>query len=729
MEFIEGIITKYIYQNKDNNYAIAKVKTKDDKEVMIVGYIPEIPNNINYRFYGDVVMHPKYGSQYKISRVERLYDTSKNGLISYLSSDLFQGIGAVTAEKIYNEFGENAINIILNDIDVLDKLNFNKLKKERFYNQLKENQNINNIYLKLHDMGLTPKMANKLYNKYGSNVIEYINENPYKLIGEIDHFSFLSADKLALKIGINHEDPFRIKSCILYVVNNICFNYGYSYLTIDQVISATFEYLNKNNNDNLINSELIKDNLTDLINEKEVIEINEKVFLKNFYETEINISNILKNFVDTEFNKLNINKIDTQLSIIEQANNIKYTGNQKDAIKEAIINDITIITGGPGTGKTTIIKAILALYVNLYDSNFLLMAPTGRAAKRMQESTGFEASTIHRSLGYDYDGKFSYNKSNKLKASLIIIDESSMIDMFLFESLFEAIPRNTKVVIVGDVDQLPSVGPGQILKDLIDSKSIKTIYLEEIHRQQEDSNILKIAFEINKQDLNINSYYGKKDLDLISSINNDISNLIIKQITNYLNIGFNLQDDIQVLIPLYKGLSGIDNINSLIQEKFNNNKKIYVNHKERNFLIGDKIIQLVNNPEKGVMNGDIGYISNIEKNEEKYYVYAIFDKLSVKYEYDELEQITLAYAISIHKSQGSEYKIVILPIVKAYAIMLQKKLIYTAVTRAKNLLCIIGNFNYLNIGIKKQSLDRQTYLKSFLINDFEENEKTPYDFL
>lgn len=702
MEILEGRIIKYIFQNKDNNFNIAVLETQDDR-ITINGYFLNIPLNISYRFYGDYENHPKYGLQFKVSKVIKVNENTKEGIITYLSSDLFKGIGEKTATKIYEKLGKDCINIILKDINVLNQFKFNKEKKESFYKALKQNETMDKVLIELYDYGITPKMALKLYDKYNIDTIPYIKSNPYKLINEIERFSFISADNLAKKLNIDKEDPRRIKACLLFVLKNVCFNKGFTYLTYYQLTEETYLYLIK---EDTINRQVIDDNLKDLINDNIIISYNNNLYLKLFYDAELKFSTLIKKFNKKDINEIPNLNLDTK--------EIIYTNKQKEAIIESLKNQLTIITGGPGTGKTTVIKGIITNFEILYPQKkkILLMAPTGRASKRLMEKTSHEAKTIHRHLGYDYTGKFTFNEDNKLEANLIIIDEASMIDIFLFNNLFEAINDNTQIVIVGDYDQLPSVQPGQVLKELIDSKIIKTVILDEIHRQAKESSIIKLAFDINHKIIN-NELFNKKD-DLFFIKTEKIKEYLITIINKLIHQNFSLLDDIQILIPLYKGECGIDNINKLIQNEFNKNKE-EIKYNSITFKNNDKVLQLVNNPEKGVMNGDIGIIHSLKNTDEIKYIMVNFDGTLVKYNYDELEQLTLAYAISIHKSQGSEYKIVILPIISNYYIMLNKKILYTAITRAKERLIILGNYKYLNLGVKKLDDIRQTSLKNFLL--------------
>lgn len=713
LETLVAKIERYVFHNKDNSYSIVRVLSKEDINYTIVGYLPILSEDVYYEFYGNWITHDRYGQQFQITSYKKSEAQSEEGLISYLSSSLFTGIGPVTAKKIVEELGPNAIKIILEDKNVLRKFGLNNLRTERFYQQLIDNQTNESILIDLYSFNISGKTAMKILNAYGVLTIEKLKENPYRLINEIDGIGFIKADEIAHKLGIEDDDPRRIKASIIHAISSYTNSNGDVYLNKEQL----FREVNS-----LLNFEFdLSSYLYDLISEGAIILEDDRYYLFNNYQTEINLANQIKRINKTFDKEIDLTFINTLIETVQIQKNIEYTEKQKEAILQSISNKLSIITGGPGTGKTTIIDGIIevyAIYHNLklnaldIDEKIALMAPTGRAAKRMEQVLDLPAKTIHRHLGYGFDGIFKYNAKNQMPYDLIIIDESSMIDLYLADRLFSAIKTEAQVIIVGDVDQLPSVGPGQILKDLIDSKVIKTAYLNEIHRQAKNSNIIKLAYAVNNQIVEDSDLNSGNDLYLRKAYQNQIANIILNQVQGAINQGFNIIDDIQVLIPTYKGEIGIDNINAILQENFSQTKDKSITYGNKVYYENDKVIQLVNNPENFVMNGDIGYIKTIGKTKDgRDFLVIDFDGNEVAYEKGDLDNINLAYAMSIHKSQGSEYKIVILPLVKNYIHMLKKELLYTAITRAKDFLIILGDMQLLIYAANHLADQRQTTLK------------------
>lgn len=718
METLLARIERYLYRNNENSYSIAKVITKDELEEIVVGYLPVLMEDTFYDFKGEWVNHKDYGRQFKISSFSKSSEQTTEGLISYLSSSLFHGIGPVTATKIVELLGLDAIKKIISDSDVLIPLKFSRERREIFKNELIENQTNEETLVKLYSYNIAGQTAMKIINRYGMLAIEKLEENPYYLIRDVEGIGFIKADEIAKKIGIKENDPRRINAAILYAIEQYSYSKGDLYIRSDNLVKQTL---------NILGIDIdINTNINDLVIENELILEEDRYYLRNSYLVEVSLSNEIKRLNTKVQENLNRDYIESLLSIIEVQKGLEYTTLQKEAITNSLLNKVSIITGGPGTGKTTIIDAILDIYLEYYQINMKnessknkigLMAPTGRAAKRMEEVLGLEAKTIHRHLGYGYDGLFAYDKFNQMPFDLIIIDEASMIDVYLAEKLFSSIKNNAQIIIVGDMDQLPSVSPGQVLKDLIESKVIYTSKLEEIHRQAQDSNIIKLAYNVNVQNLNYNSLKSGKDLFLANIEYREIANVIISQVKGALKNGYNLVDDIQVLVPMYRGDVGIDNLNLLMQETFNSKKDKSIKYGDKIFYENDKVIQLANNPEQGIMNGDIGYIKLISKTfDNKEYLKVDFDGNEVTVEKDALKDLSLAYAMSIHKSQGSEYKIVIMPLVRQHMHMLKKELLYTAITRAKNYLIILGDISLLVYSANHLSEQRKTTLKKRLIS-------------
>lgn len=720
---IKSKILTLIYEAKDSQYKIYKTLT-DNEEIAVVGYFPMLSLDLCYEFDGEYVVHPKFGRQFKAISYKTIVDSSKEGIVSYLSSDIFFGIGEKTALKIYEALGEDTIDKIVKDKSVLKKVKgLSSDKINYIYDTIIKNKSLEKLYIELYNYGLSANMVNKLYNLYEDKVLDKIKENPYRLLHELDGFGFLKSDTLAIKMGFSYKDKRRVKEGIIYTLNNVCNNYGFTYLTKSQLLNSALELLNKNNSGDLIDLNYLEDILDNLDSEY-IIHENDRYYIKYNYECECEVARSLLSLLDEKTKEYSLKQINSKIVDFESTYNIKYTLSQKEAIVKSINSNISIITGGPGTGKTTIIKGILNILASLkklsitddaFFTNVLLCAPTGRAAKRLGESCMMNATTIHKALGYDFTGEFCYNETNKLSQSIIIIDESSMIDINLASNLLKAISKYAKVIFVGDVDQLPSVGPGNFLDDIIKSEIIPTSHLHEIMRQASDSDIIKISTQIKNRELDYSIFDRKKEVFFYPSDSKDIVNKIILITNNFISKGGNILTDLEILVPMYKGPCGIDAINNAIQENFNKSSN-YILYKDLKFMVNDKVLQLKNNPELGIMNGDIGIIKDIYKDETGDYLYIDFDSYMVKYPKIEFDNLTLAYAISIHKSQGMEYKNVIMPVVSSYYIMLKRKLLYTAVSRAKEKLIILGDYRSMITGIKKEDDVRQTTLKYRLNN-------------
>ena len=739
METIIGKVKNYVFHNEENSYSIARITNESDEIITIVGYFPIVSEDIMYEFTGSWVKHNSYGDQFKIDSFKKCEEQSASGLISYLSSSFFHGIGPKTAEKIVNHFGNDAIKIILNDKKVLKEVGLTAIRIEKFYQQLIENQTNEHILVALYGYNLSGKLAMKLLGKYQMLTLEKLEENPYRLIDDIEGIGFIKADEIASKLSIPKDDLRRIKAAIIYAMQYIAYQNGDVYLTKEQVENYAASVLG----DGLDLSTAIDH----LIEEKRIIIEEDRFYLSLSYFTEISLAEKVIELSETRAVIYDMNYLKTLLDAVEIQKNMQYTLVQKEAILKALSSPISIITGGPGTGKTTIIDGLLEVYRIYNKLNYknpliyekiALMAPTGRAAKRMKELLDMDAKTIHRHLGYSYDGLFTYDENHLMPQDLIIIDEASMIDLFLAKKLFSAIKPGAQVIIVGDVDQLPSVGPGQVLADLIDSKVITTVRLKEIHRQAKDSKIISLARAVNDQDLSSEDLNSDQDVYLYRANADKIKEVIIKQVQGALSEGYSMIDDIQILAPMYKGDLGIDNFNKILQEEFNKNRSVSIKYGDKTYYVGDKVIQLVNDPERLIMNGDIGIVKDIKVNsQDEQYMVVTFDDNDVMYDKSDLDELNLAYAISIHKSQGSEYKIVMIPMVRSYMHMLKKELIYTAITRAKRFLILLGDMNLLVYAANHISEKRQTTLalrlNHTIDNEFESEdpleELSPYDFM
>ncbi|MFW5794116.1 MAG: ATP-dependent RecD-like DNA helicase [Bacillota bacterium] len=741
MSFIEGTIKRYLFYREENSYSVIKVKINDtdDSEliryeptIIVCGFFPKLEVNAEYRFKGEITHHEKYGMQFNASSFERVIDNTYDGLVDYLSSDIFPGVGIKTAQRIINELGLNALDLIAEDKAVLNnvpKIN-NKLKNIIFEGII-ANREMENTLVWLYGFSISPNMAMKIYSNYGIETKQIIKENPYILMEEIEGIGFKRADEIALKIGFDYDSELRIQAVIYYLLNEYMSKYGDTYLEKAKLIDFTLNYLNKDI-ETEVEPKKVDMLINKLIEKDKIIEENNLISLSYLYYAE---KFIAKKTLELNYSEENFLDLDEFINDFEQLNDITYTKSQKQAISLALNNHFSIITGGPGTGKTTVIKGIVDVYKMLRNNQvdlelIKLAAPTGKAAKRLTEATLLPATTIHKLLGYDFEGQFKYGLDNKIEAKLIILDEASMIDCLLMKRLLSAIKKGTILILVGDANQLPSVGPGDVLNDLILSKIFPVKRLNIIHRQAKDSQIISLAYDVLEKQISSDIFEKYSDRVFIRTRDEYISAKILKLIDRTIKQGYQLLEDIQVLIPMYRGYNGIDRLNDLIQATYNSeNKKYNLEYHGKKFYYQDKVMQLVNQPEKNVMNGDQGVIVGI--NDEKELI-VDFSGNFVKYNIKELDNLTLAYAVSIHKSQGSEFKIVILPLANSYTIMLRKKLLYTAITRAKEMLIMVGNFDAYKRGVLGKDRKRLTNLPRFLTsenkNDLTDNFKIE-DFL
>ncbi len=721
-EVVEGYIINYIYEATDSLYKVCKIMTNDNEELTIVGSFPRLEDGLSYKFIGNMKEHSKFGRQFSVLTYEKGNSFSKDGLIIYLSGEKFKGIGVKLATNIVDTLGNDCIQKILDNKDALDDVKgINESKKDLVYNTIKDNYLTDDVFIRLYGFGLTPKMAGKIYEKYGLDAANIIEDNPYILIDEVDGFGFKKSDLIAYNLGFKANDIKRLKAALLYTINFVCYQNGFTFLTHEQLINSSINLLNNNPN---ITKDDLDNALNNLIEKGKLINEDERIYDSILYKAECDLALKIDKIKKSSKKVFNEDDVEDALNYVESNLGINYTPLQRDAIISSLSNKLSIITGGPGTGKSTILKGILFTYANLLDKsitddliqfNVLLVSPTGRAAKRMCEVTNFKASTIHKALGYQYDHGFTFNDYNLLPNKLIIVDEASMLDIELAKNLFMAIQNDAQIILVGDANQLPSVSPGNVLVDLINSKVFKTTVLTQIMRQAEDSQIIKLSHMILNENILYNIFSTKKDLYFYNFDTKDVIEGIFKILDNFVSKGGDIVKDIQVLAPMYAGVAGIDEINRRIQERYNKEEKCIV--RDNNiFKVNDKVLQLKNDAILDIMNGDIGKIIDITKVDEKEYLIIDFDSKLVTYNASDLENLKLGYAISIHKSQGSEFDNVILPILPSYKIMLKKKLIYTAVTRAKKKLIIVGKLESLDYAIKSPDAMRQTSLYKRLID-------------
>ncbi len=710
---ITGTIENYIYES-DSSYRVCEITLDNDESVVIVGSFPRLDEGLSYEFSGVYKEHPKYGKQFFVESYTKSDSFTKSGLLNYLSSGKFYGIGPKIASNIIDKLGLDCIKKIIEDENALDNIpSLTKPKAEALRELLKINYIKEQVYIKLYGFGLTTKMVNKLYDKYENKAANKIEENPYRLINEVEGFGFKKSDNLALNLGIAPNDIRRIKASLIYTLNYVCYQNGFTYLTKEQLINSAKSLITKVD----INEIDFIDALCDLEMSKEIIVEDDRVFDYSLYNAERNVAEkLLKlNEIKPNYKKDDVKKaLDYVKGLVE----IEYTPLQEDAIISSLSNKLSIITGGPGTGKSTILKGILLTYAKLldvaitddiFDYKVCMVSPTGRAAKRMAELTNHKATTIHKALGYNYTDNFTRDEYNPLSISLLIVDEVSMLDILLLQSLLKAIPNKCQIILIGDSNQLPSVGPGNVLADLLNSKLFKTTRLTQIMRQASDSDIIRLSNMVLQERINYSIFSNKKEIFFYDRETKDAIDGIYKILDNFISKGGDLYSDIQILAPMYAGVAGIDAINLAIQEKYNKEDKLIVRD-NKVFKKNDKVLQLKNDSMLDIMNGDIGKIVDIIKVDEKDALLIDFDGRIITYYASDLDNLTLAYAISVHKAQGSEFDNVIMPILPSYQIMLKKNLLYTAITRAKKRLIIIGKIDTFERSIHQALMNRQTSL-------------------
>ena len=730
MDYIKGKIRNIIYQNKDNGYVVAVFRVKETsdtkmeeyvgKTVTITGTFLDINEEETFILYGSPTRHERFGFQYQVSSYEKEKISSEDALVEFLSSSLVKGCGEKSAKKIVEILGMDAIDKIKNDEHALDSVpGLTDSKKASIRASLLEYSDADDSLLKLKELGFSIPEATKIYKKYGAST-KYIMEANLYVLTEIMDFN-----KIDVIYRAHHEelDTVRLKACMLEAMRRLSNNNGDTYYKIDEIKDALKKEFN------LILDEITFEEIVySLEEENKIVVLQEMYYLTEYYEAEKDITDSL--YALNANNTTPFWDFDKELAKLEEENKVHYNEDQKNAIKKALENKITIISGGPGTGKTTIINAIVKLYIKMHDfspmevlANIALLAPTGRASKKMSSSTGLPAMTIHRFLKWNKDtGNFGVNEYHKAQENLIIVDEMSMIDVTLFDALLKGIKSNVQLIMVGDVHQLPSVGPGLILNDLIASDLFTFCPLEKIYRQSENSYIPYLALEIKNKDLSDDFLSQKDDYNFLSVDGKYIKDMIKKICMMSKQKGLN-EEDIQILAPMYKGENGIDNLNVILQELFNpkSPKKEEIRYGEVIYRENDKVLQLQNNPDNNVFNGDIGYIRKIipKTSKNKDMIIIDFEGVKVEYTKEDLNQIKHAYAITIHKSQGSEFSHVILPITRNYYKMLYNKLIYTGVSRAKKSLVIIGERESFVMAVQNDyASSRKTMLKEKLVHKF-----------
>ncbi|MBB4825805.1 exodeoxyribonuclease V alpha subunit [Sporosarcina luteola] len=735
--FLVGRPVVTIFHNPTNLFTIAKLKISKtncgygDKEIVIKGNFPQLTENEEYRFTGRLVKHNTYGEQFDVMTFTKEMPETEDGIVHYLSGDLFPGIGRKTADTIVRTLGKDAIRKIVENPSVLDSIpKLSDERKETLTSVLQQNLGLERTIVQLNDWGFGPQLAMRIYQTYREESIERLTENPYRLIEEVEGIGFQRADELGRQLGMTGQHPSRVKAAILHYMNQTVQSAGHVYLLADDVLPEVKRMLEASQPEE-IPFDRISQSIIELVEEAKLCAEERKLYIPSLYFSELGIASKLERLMKSEkADAFPASEVRKAIGEAEERLGVTYAETQAAAIQTALHSSVMILTGGPGTGKTTVIRGLVEVYAELHGLSLdpkeyakkqepfpiVLAAPTGRAAKRMSESTGLPAMTIHRLLGFTGQEK-DEAEGREVEGRLLIIDEMSMVDTWLAHQLLKALDDDIQILFVGDQDQLPPVGPGQVLKDMLESGKIPVVELKEIYRQSAGSTIIEMAHMIKRSEWDDNLIKKTSDRSFIRSTGDQIMNVVEQVLKNAIAKGHSIKD-IQVLAPMYKGTAGIDGLNKMIQEMVNpsgpDRKEVVFG--DVTYRIGDKVLQLVNQPESNVFNGDMGEVIAILKAKEtvdkKEMLVVSYDGIEVTYERNDLNQITLAYCCSIHKSQGSEFPTVIMPVVRSYRKMLRRNLLYTGITRAKNFLILCGEPAEFREGISRtDELDRQTTLK------------------
>ena len=720
MSEIKGKLSKIIFHNNQNGYTVGLLKVKEsdiddlfNKTVTFTGSLPDLNEIDTYIMTGNLTNHEKYGSQFQVKSINRIMPQETDAMIDILSSNLFKGIGKKTAEKLVSVFKEKTFDVILNDTSNLLLIpGISEKQAKTLKEALKQYQGSYEDILMLNKLGFSTSESMKIYHYYKDKLNEVLDGNLYNIYYDIDEISFPRVDSIFVA-KYEKDSPSRVAGAIIYIIKTLSMTYGHTYFSKEEVNSYLFRVLKVE-----VSEEVVADAYNSLLVDERIVIKDDRLYLWEMYEAETLIARRLRLLAHED--KIKYKNLDTKIKEIETHYGIVYTDEQLDAIKLAITRKVAIITGGPGTGKTTILKGILDLYKVLSSSDKIrlneqiaLLAPTGRASKRMSEVTNFEASTIHRFLKWNKDtNRFQINEYNKSSVSFVIIDEASMIDTMLLANLLKGLKSSCHIIFVGDANQLPSVAAGDVLNDMIESKELPVYALKNWHRQGTDSKIIPFAHRINEGILDRELLNSGSDLEFIPCKDNEIIEVIGNVCKDYNPY------DLQVLAPIYKNRNGIYAINDHLQKLWNpkSPSKKEIEGNEGIYREKDKVIQLSNMKDESVFNGDIGIIDRIKLLGNKE-LYIDYDGNLVKYTKSMLQNFTLGYAISIHKSQGSEFDTVLIPFTFDYRKMLYRKLIYTGVTRCKKKLILVGDINALEQAIRNnQEQKRRTSLKLFLEN-------------
>ncbi|WP_026479007.1 SF1B family DNA helicase RecD2 [Alkaliphilus transvaalensis] len=718
---LEGKLEEIIFQNETNGYTVGIISTEDE-EVTIIGILPALREGENVLVKGKWTVHPNYGRQLEVQEYRPIQPSTLQGMISYLSSGIINGIGEKMAKRIVEKFGDETFEVMQHQPHRLKEVSgIGEAKAEAISEAFKEQWELRDIILFLSQYGITPNYAVKIYKKYGEKTIATLQENPYRLADDIWGIGFKKADEIAKSMGISPKSKYRINAATKYMLNCLHLE-GHTYAPRKLLVEKSQQLINSTATE-------IEEAIQHLALEQKIhIEKYQEdyiIYSMPYYYAEAYSCNKIIELSQVVVESINIS-LEEELQVLADEENIHLASNQKEALQQALDNGLLVITGGPGTGKTTTINSLLKIFQK-QKKKILLAAPTGRASKRMTEATGMEAKTIHRllELGYSEEEEemnFQRNEDDPLEADVIIVDEVSMVDILLMNSLLKAVSLGTRLILVGDVDQLPSVGAGNVLKDIIDSNIVRVVRLTEIFRQAQESMIIVNAHKINRGEEPQCNLKGKDFFFMTRNRKEEILKTLVELVKERLPNHYKLDaiKDIQILSPMKKGEVGTINLNKALQENLNPpvKWKQEKEYREKTYRVGDKVMQIKNNytlkwydieadsreeQGEGVFNGDIGYVHAIDHNHQELTVCFDENRLVV-YNFNQLDELELAYSVTVHKSQGSEFPVVIMPITWGPPMLLTRNLLYTAITRAKNLVVLVGTENYLNEMIRNDKI-------------------------